>query len=305
MRFVHMTDPHLTSLDGLGLSQLFGKRWSGYLSWRKNRRRRYRREVLDLLCAAVHAEAADHVLLTGDLAQIGTEGEVCQAAEWLATLDPPERVALVPGNHDAYAPDSEDLLLRAWAAYLFQGRIDDGSGFPVPRDCGGVRLIGLMSACVTPVFMAGGRLGVDQLARLDVLLEEAQNERRPVVLLIHHPPLPGMTSARKALADAIELQAVLERYPPMLILHGHLHHNREYLWGGSRVFCTAAASSASDASYRVIDIREQPGAWAVRMRLKTIAIDEAGQVGFVTVDEQAWELPKSSGVSGLAQIAAP
>jgi Icc-related predicted phosphoesterase len=154
-----------------------------------------------------------------------------------------------------------------------------------------ISLVGLSSACFTPLFMAGGKLGAAQLMGLDAMLAQAASERQLVCLLIHHPPLPRMTSKRKALADAQELRAVLERYPPMLVFHGHLHHNRDYAWGDSKIFCTAAASSVSDASYRVLDIHQQNGAWAINMKLKTIAIDEAGQVSFVTVDEQSWQTP--------------
>jgi 3',5'-cyclic AMP phosphodiesterase CpdA len=242
----------------------------------------------------VRAEEADQVLLTGDLAQIGLQQEIDQAALWLEALAPPGRVMLVPGNHDAYAPDSKALFRRAWADYLFHGLSPGEQDFPVLRRLPGIFLVGLSSASVTPVFMAGGRLGAAQLKKLDAMLAQAASERQLVCLLIHHPPLPGMTSSRKALADAQELQAVLEQRPPLLVFHGHLHHNRELAWRDSRIFCTAAASSVCDASYRVLDINQQADGWSVHMQLKTIAIDAAGQVSFVTADEQSWEMPNQA-----------
>ena len=63
--------------------------------------------------------------------------------------------------------------------------------FPVVRKLGKLSLIGLSTACVTPVFMATGKLGEAQLQRLDGLLQQAADEGQMVVLLIHHPPLPG------------------------------------------------------------------------------------------------------------------
>ena len=113
-----------------------------------------------------------------------------------------------------------------------------------------------------------------------------------VVLLIHHPPLPGMTNWRKALTDAAALEAILERYPPALIFYGHLHHNHEQHLGDGRVYCTAAASSISDASYRVIDIEDKDDSWAFRMRLKSADIGDDGELAFVTIDEQSWQLTK-------------
>jgi len=289
MRLVHLTDPHLSSLEDVRITDLRGKRWSGYLSWRKMRRQKYLPAILEKLLGAVRAEDADQILLTGDLVHIGLAREIEEAAQWLTSLGPPERVMLVPGNHDSYARDSTELLNHQWRDYLFLGQQHDSRSFPVLRKSDGLSLIGLSTACVTPVFMAGGRLGGEQLRRLEVLLSQAADEEQRVILSIHHPPLPGMTGKRKGLEDASALQAVLERFPPLLICHGHLHHNREYTWGDSRIYCTAAASSISDASYRVIDIEDRGAFSTVRMVLKSVVIDERDELAFVTVDEQTWQ----------------
>jgi len=292
MRLIHLTDPHLSDLGGVGISDLRGKRWSGYLSWRRNRRKKYLSAVLEQLCTAVKAERADQILLTGDLVHIGLEKEIQQAAAWLGELGPAEQVMLVPGNHDIYARGSEQNARHAWEKYLFQGTEGPGQDFPVVRKLDGLHLIGLSTACMTPVFIASGRLGDGQLGKLRILLEQAADEKQLACLLIHHPPLPGMTSWRKALADADKLQAILEHYPPLLVFHGHLHHNREQQWGDSHIYCTAAASSVSDASYRVIDIEDQGDFRAVHMSLKSVALDQVGDLGFVSVDEQSWQMQK-------------
>lgn len=296
MRLIHLTDPHLSKLDGEKFLALTGKRRSGYLSWLKNRRKKYLPAVLDRLVDAVKAENADQILLTGDLIQIGLKAEIKQASEWLAALAPAGQLMLVPGNHDVYAKDSADAVYQAWSEYLFSG---DQAGsaavaneFPVLRRLGKLSLIGVSTACVTPIFMASGKLGDKQLARLAELLEQAAAEGQMVCLLIHHPPLPGMTKWRKALADADALETVLARHPPALVFHGHLHHNRESQWGDARIYCTAAASSISDASYRVIDIEDRDDYWAFRMTLKSVDIESAGDLGFVAIDEQSWQLSK-------------
>ncbi len=297
MRLVHLTDPHLSTLDGIKLSELRGKRWSGYLSWRKNRRKHYLRAVLDKLADAVRAENADQILLTGDLVHIGLETEIAQATQWLTALGPPGQVMLVPGNHDIYSNGSADAVFKAWSEYLFQSEgssnpFQPADQFPVVRKLGKLSLIGLSTACVTPVFMASGKLGDEQLQKLGGLLKKAAAEGQQVVLLIHHPPLPGMTNWRKALSDASKLQAVLKPYPPVLIFYGHLHYNRDQQWGDTRIYCTAAASSVSDASYRVIDIEDKGHERVLRMRLKTCAIETGGELAFVTIDEQSWQLAK-------------
>lgn len=296
MRLLHLTDPHLSHLDGVKISDIRGKRWSGFVSWHKNRRKKHLSTVLEKLSEAVRAENADQILLTGDLVQIGLPTEIAQATQWLAALGPAEQLMLVPGNHDVYARGSADVVHQAWSRYLFQGDQPGSNSvagqFPVVRKLGKLSLIGLSTACVTPVFMASGQLGEKQLEKLAELLDQAAAEKQRVCLLIHHPPLPGMTKWRKALADADALQTVLGAYPPLLIFHGHLHHNQEQQWGDTRIYCTASASSASDASYRVLDIEDSGDHLAFRMVLKSIAIEDSGEAEFVTVDEQFWQVQK-------------
>jgi 3',5'-cyclic AMP phosphodiesterase CpdA len=288
MRLVHLTDPHLSSLDNLRMADLRGKRWSGYLSWRQNRRKKYLHAVLERLTSAVRSEGADQVLVTGDLVHIGLQQEIDQAAAWLSSLGPAGQVMLVPGNHDYYVAESSELFNHAWADYLFHGSKD--RTFPVLRRLDGVTLLGLSTACATPVFMASGRLGERQLDAARAMLEQAVAEGQMVVVLIHHPPLPGMTSLRKGLADAGGLQQLLERFTPALVLHGHLHHNRGQLLGDTRIYCTAAASSAADASYRVIDVEKTGATKTLRVALKSVAIDSCDELTFATIDEETWQV---------------
>lgn len=295
MRLVHLTDPHLSTLEGERFSQLRGKRWSGYLSWYKNRRKHYLPAVLNKLVDSVKSENADQVLLTGDLVHIGLETEITQACEWLTTLGSAENVMLVPGNHDIYGAGSADAVFQLWSDYLFQAKQSSGSAdqFPVVRKFGKISLIGLTTACVTPIFMASGKLGGKQLDKLDKLLQHAAAEGELAVLLIHHPPLPGMTNWRKGLADAAELQELLKRHPASMIFYGHLHHNHEQRLGDTRIYCTASASSVCDASYRVIDVEESKNGWDFRMSLKSVDLEGAAGLAFVTIDEQHWQIPKS------------
>jgi len=291
MRLVHLTDPHLSNLDGVKFLDVRGKRWSGFISWHKNRRKKYLPSVLTELCKSLKADNADQILLTGDLVQTGLDTEIAQATHWLPGLGTPDQVMLVPGNHDIYASGCEQTVYQSWANYLFGG--NDRGQFPVVRKLGRVTLVGISSAIVTPVFMAYGKIDMEQLGRLAAILNQAASEKQLVCLLIHHPPLPGMTGWRKGLSNAGELQSVLEKSPPALIFHGHLHHNRELFWNDSRVYCTAAASSIADASYRVIDIEADSDCWNLHMTLKSIDLAADGSVQFPVIDEQSWQLPMS------------
>ena len=66
-KLAHLSDPHLPPLPRARLAELAGKRALGYLNWTRNRRRYYRREVLDALVSDMQAQGPDHVAVTGDL----------------------------------------------------------------------------------------------------------------------------------------------------------------------------------------------------------------------------------------------
>ncbi len=312
IRLIHLTDPHLTSLHGQPLWSLRGKRWSGYLSWRRKRRFVHRGDVLERITEAVRAENPVQLLVTGDLAHVGLPEEIEAAGRWLEALGPPEQVMLVPGNHDVYAGDSWPAVASAWGPYLAPvrpGAASDGqpatasdglpatssdglpaTWFPLQRwlDCGERRicLVGLSSAIPSPLFMAYGKVGAAQRAQLDEMLAEADAFR---CVLMHHPPLPAMTSRRKGLLDAAQVCQVLSRRGAELVLHGHVHRNVSAPGpGGARVFGTASASSGTGdvASYRSFDVTAGAAGWHVDMRLMTLA-----DGGCRVAAQESWEVP--------------
>ena len=169
MRLIHLTDPHLSSLEPFSFLTVKGKRKSGYLSWYRKRQYIHRPEILERLTQAVQDESPDQILLTGDLVHIGLEDEIIEAAHWLRRLGAPEKLMLIPGNHDNYAPDSLATMNRHWRDYLPEqdAEITDyTSAYPVARIIGDLRLVGVNTSCVTRIFSAEGELGKAQLSRL-------------------------------------------------------------------------------------------------------------------------------------------
>lgn len=279
-RIIHLTDPHLSRLDYLSWPERLGKRGTSWLAWRRRRRHVHRRDILDRLTQSVRAENADLVIVTGDLVQVGLEREIREAAGWLSDLGPPEDVLLVPGNHDVYARDSWAAIRRHWGPWLAESAEDPWEGYPLLRERNGVRAVGASSACVTPLFSARGAIGPEQARRLATALDPA--EGRLTCLAVHHPPLPGMTKWRKALAECRPLDRLIARTRPAFVLCGHLHRNQSIQAGDTRVFVTASASSALEASYRVFDVDAAGnGEWEIRMRVKTRnpATDEVNVTG--------------------------
>lgn len=293
MRLVHLTDPHLTSLDAWSLARLRGKRWQGYLSWQRNRQWQHRADMLARVIEAAHAEHASQWLLTGDLAQIGLPGEIAAACDWLRNLGSPEDIFLIPGNHDVYAADSWPALRTHWPDYLHIGagenRDDPGACYPVLRECEGVALIGLNSAVPTVPFLARGALGDGQRERLAAMLADVHARGLLSGVLIHHPPLPGLTHWRKALADVQAMQAMVRELQPAIMVHGHEHRNFDARCGATRVFATASASSIRStrlASFRVFDLHRDARGWDIRMTLKQFQPGPPG--AFVVREQQQW-----------------
>jgi len=284
VRLIHVTDPHLTPPPAWrsyrGRSQL-GKRYLGYASWWRRRRHSLRESWYLDLVEAVHQAAPDCILLSGDLTQTGTVEEIDAAAGWLKKLGDPERVLLVPGNHDLYASESWPRAAQAWADYLHVQE----AGYPVSSKLGGVLLVGLCSAEPTWPFSATGQLGEDQRQRLAALL--AQQAGAVKVVMLHHPPLPHMVQARKRLRDAVDLQTILKAQGADIVLHGHQHRNRLVTSGDLRVFCTAPASS-EDACFRIFDIETAAEGARVTMELRQRTARGSSAGGFETVETANW-----------------
>jgi 3',5'-cyclic AMP phosphodiesterase CpdA len=218
--FAHVSDLHLPHEPHLTWPQRFSKRQLSVMSWRR-RRTVQRPEILEALREELRAHHPDHVVVTGDITNFSLPGEFAHAARWLADLAPAGGLTAVPGNHDALVrmPHAEGLgqLVRYMAAE---------NEWPLVRHCGNVAFIGLSSALPTAPLLASGRVGAQQLDRLEkVLVEEAAAGRTRVVLL-HHPPVDGAVSRRKALVDRAALRAVLRRAGAELVLHGHARNAR-------------------------------------------------------------------------------
>jgi len=299
MRLIHITDPHLSSLSSFSFLTVKGKRKSGYLSWYRQRRYIHRPKILERLTQAVQGESPDQILLTGDLIHIGLEAEMIEAGRWLKTLGTPGQVLMIPGNHDNYAPDSLAAMNRHWGEYLpaQEAGINDYAGaYPVVRTIDGIQLIAVNTSCVTRIFSAEGELGQAQLSRLrkamgglrSHLTDGTPDRSVFTCLLIHHPPLPGMVKQRKALRDAGELQIIIDEQQPDLVLYGHIHCNQDTTHGQVRAFCTASASSAFNASYRVFDVEKTEKGWHCHMRLMSLDNNNNAEAGFKPSTELSW-----------------
>jgi 3',5'-cyclic AMP phosphodiesterase CpdA len=111
------------------------------------------------------------------------------------------------------------------------------------------------------------------------VLEQLGAQGRCRVVLIHHPPVDGLTSRRRSLLDAHDFGAVLQRRGAELVLHGHLHRaTRASLPGPDRAIPVLGVPSASHAgpkprccaAYHLYDIScdSARGHHAIRRRVR-------------------------------------
>ncbi|KAB2910982.1 MAG: metallophosphoesterase [Hyphomicrobiaceae bacterium] len=253
----HLTDVHLGPIAGFGPRYWNLKRLAGYINWRRHRRGAYQKSVLDRIVADMQAQAPAHVVVTGDLANIGLPQEHINALGWLRSIGDPDNVTVVPGNHDIYSRVGADPGTHRWAQYMSscaEGAAYCGGGadFPFVRLQGRVALIGVNSAVPTPPLIAWGRVGRDQLSRLAGILDRLGSEGIFRFVLIHHPPLPGQADTARGLRDARALEAVLARHGAELVSHGH-NHEDTLVWcrtAGASVPVVGAASGSLGRHYK-------------------------------------------------------
>jgi 3',5'-cyclic AMP phosphodiesterase CpdA len=223
----HLSDVHLAHVQKRGILKNFkGKRVIGGLSWFLRRKAMHRMDIADAIQDSIIAAHPNHIAFTGDAVNIASWREFPAAAEWMRRFGNPDTLSFVPGNHDAYVSVPWEQGLGHFTPWMKPDRHEltaDNSLFPYVRMRRTVALIGLNSALPQSYRKAGGTLGKNQLRDLRHILALLGQQGFYRVVMIHHPPLPGLCKDRKALTDANELKSVLQDAGAELVLHGHNH----------------------------------------------------------------------------------
>jgi 3',5'-cyclic AMP phosphodiesterase CpdA len=275
LRLAHISDLHLSRLPAVTWPQLANKRLLSYLSWQLQRRRSHLEIVLNALVRDLHEVGPDHIAITGDLVNLALPAEFAEAGTWLRRLGPPEWISLVPGNHDALVTVLPGDGWDHWRAYATSDPDPQGTchaDFPFLRRRGPLAIIGLSTALPSGLGLATGRLGTDQLTRLDEMLERLEPEHCCRVVLAHHSLIDGLSRRRRRLIDAARLRHCIAQHGADLILHGHEHaFSFGQVTGPAGpvpVFGSPSASRFSAqqelmAQYQVYEIDRSAGAWRI------------------------------------------
>jgi 3',5'-cyclic AMP phosphodiesterase CpdA len=146
-----------------------------------------------------------------------------------------------------------------------------------------VALIGLSSALPSAPFLATGRLGEEQLRRLDRILERTTDAKLFRIVMLHHPPAAHTVRWRKSLRDGATLRAMLKRHAVELVLHGHAHFSAAaYLDPGLGRNLAIGVPSASaigrkvdrHATYHVYRIARGNGGWRLRVSVRAFSPEQ-------------------------------
>jgi len=228
---------------------------------------RLRARKLARALGVAKSSGADHVVISGDLTELGDDTEFEHFAEILeaAGLDE-DSVTLVPGNHDAYTSKDgwkkamEGPLRRYASASVAQ------PGKVVER--GDVALMPIDTSCFQSVVKAGGEFTPEVARVVESRLMDPALRNKAMVLVLHHAPFVHTKAPLHRFVDGLRGCAhvvdLLMRHPRLQVLHGHLHHVVDRVMNGTatRIFGAPAVCDDADADgdvrprVRLYDVRD-------------------------------------------------
>jgi 3',5'-cyclic AMP phosphodiesterase CpdA len=260
MRIAHLSDVHM-------LDARPSRARSGYsmghhfLSFGRPLDAELRKRKLAHALSASQRVGADHIVISGDLTEIGTPGEFETLAEVLHDSGiPADRMTLVPGNHDLYTSAEAWKWALQGPLAAFKETSADRPGRVV--EAAGVRLLPVDVARHQPVTRSAGWIGDQELETIQRHGADRGLSDRPLVVVQHHPPFVRTTKALHwidGLVGAKHLMSLLETFRHLFVLHGHLHSavNRALGCGVARILgATAVVDDRESSRVRLYDVRD-------------------------------------------------
>lgn len=267
LTIAHFSDIHITRAPTrIRWRELLSKRVVGWANLRFFGRYGHLKSALRVTSALVEDIVAlqpDHVLFTGDVSSLSLREEFEDALRVLAPLidamgPDAGRITGIPGNHDVYTGGAAeaDVFGELFGDWL---RSDDDAPTPILRRLGDeVALMALIDSRPTELLDSSGRVGEEQLSRLDALLDDARLQGRRRILALHYGPRRrdgSPDSNLHGLRDSHELLKLVDGRVD-LIVHGHLH-DRFVLRKGDHTPVTianpgSATHGAHDRAYHLL-----------------------------------------------------
>jgi Icc protein len=260
MRVAHLSDVHVLERRQGGGSPV----GDGYtlrtrlVSYARSFAPEARVEKLRRSLAAARESGASHVVISGDLTEIGNDAQFDVFAQALHDSKiTPSSVTLVPGNHDAYT--SETSWARAMSGPLAAFAESSAGKAGKVVDRGDVVFLPIDASCFQSITRAGGEITRATSDAIEARLVDPALERKTVVLVLHHPPFAprGRVSGWvDGLRGSTRLLEIVQRHANVQVLHGHLHKAVDCFAGGCRIFgAPAVVDDRESARVRVYELK--------------------------------------------------
>lgn len=173
------------------------------------------------------AEAADALLLCGDLTDYGTADEAKVLAEELASVSVP--IVAVLGNHDFESGTPEivcEILSKAGVRVLDGEACEiEGVGIAGAKGFAGGFGRGSLGAWGEPVIKQFVQEALQEAMKLEAALAKLRTPRR--IALLHYAPIAGTVQGEPVeifpFLGSSRLEDPLLRYPVDAVFHGHAH----------------------------------------------------------------------------------
>ena len=249
---MHISDLHFHRLPRQP-GRYLSKRALGAFNLVMQRRRLFPLERAQRLVERLLALEWQHLLITGDLTQLGTPEEFALAREVLAPLlaRGTERVTVIPGNHDRYVrePPGAGAFEAAFGEFATDGWLR------TRRLSERWWLAAWDSARPAPWYSAAGRVHPETLIATEAWLASLPFGAR-VIVANHYPaffPRPHRYLPSHDLSNNRAVTKWLLRQPVRLYLHGHIHHNWVHTVTGDHGELTLVNSASSTQRPRTGD----------------------------------------------------
>lgn len=173
------------------------------------------------------SEAADALLLCGDLTDYGTAAEAEVLADELAAVSIP--VVAVLGNHDyeSGTPDLVRRILGEAGVRVLDGEACEieGVGIAGTKGFAGGFGRGSLGAWGEPAIKAFVQEALNEAMKLESALAKLRMPRR--IAMLHYSPIAGTVAGEPTeifpFLGSSRLEEPLLRYPVDAVFHGHAH----------------------------------------------------------------------------------
>ncbi|MEE8436349.1 MAG: metallophosphoesterase [bacterium] len=243
---MHISDLHFHRLPRHPSAYL-SKRALGAMNLLLRRWREFPLERARGLVKRLEKASWHHLVISGDLTQLGTHAEFALAREVLAPLlaRGTEQVTVIPGNHDKYVAEAEGR--SAFEAHF--GEFCRAAPASPQQLAGNWWLAAWDSAQPAPWNSAEGRVTAETLLATETWLAGRPSGSQ-LIVANHYPvffPSGHSQAPAHGLVNHDTVRAWLLNHPVRLYLHGHVHQNWVLTVEGSHGPLTVVNSAASTA----------------------------------------------------------